>query len=60
MIENVANNDDGDGGGDSSSSNSYQRQTVLNLYNSGISADIISLQLDMSKEEVDKIIEAKI
>ena len=52
MVENVAN----DAGGDSISS-SYQRQTVLNLYNSGISADIISLQLDMSKEEVDKIIE---
>ena len=54
MVENVANDDDN--GGDGSSS--YQRQTVLNLYNSGISADIISLQLDMSKEEVDKIIEA--
>lgn len=52
MVENVAN----DAGGDSISSN-YQRQTILNLYNSGISADIISLQLDMSKEEVDKIIE---
>ena len=58
MVENVANDDDGDGGGGGDSSNSYQRQTVLNLYNSGISADIISLQLDMSKEEVDKIIEA--
>jgi adenylate cyclase len=60
MVENVANDDDGDGGGGGGgdSSNSYQRQTVLNLYNSGISADIISLQLDMSKEEVDKIIEA--
>ena len=52
MVENVAN----DAGGGSISS-SYQRQTVLNLYNSGISADIISLQLDMGKEEVDKIIE---
>jgi adenylate cyclase len=29
----------------------------LNLYNSGIERDIISLQLDVSKEEVDKIIE---
>jgi adenylate cyclase len=60
MVENVANDDDGDGGGGGGgdSSNSYQRQTVLNLYNSGISADIISLQLDMSKEEVNKIIEA--
>ena len=57
MIENVANDDD-NGGDGSSNSSSYQRQTVLNLYNSGIAADIISLQLDMSKEEVDKIIEA--
>jgi adenylate cyclase len=57
MIENVANDDD-NGGDGSSNSSSYQRQTVLNLYNSGIPADIISLQLDMSKEEVDKIIEA--
>jgi adenylate cyclase len=56
MVENVANDDDN--GDDGSSSSSYQRQTVLNLYNSGISAEIISLQLDMSKEEVDKIIEA--
>src|SRR5215218_10939287 len=53
MVENIAN-DAGDG---SISSSSYQRQTVLNLYNSGISADIISLQLDIGKEEVDKIIE---
>ena len=57
MIENVANDDD-NGGDGSSNSSSYQRQTVLNLYNSGIPADTISLQLDMSKEEVDKIIEA--
>jgi adenylate cyclase len=57
MTENDDN--DNDNGADSSSkSSSYQRQTVLNLYNSGISADIISLQLDMTKEEVDKIIEA--
>jgi adenylate cyclase len=35
----------------------YQRQTILNLYNSGIEEDIISLQLDISKEYVDKIIE---
>ncbi|HEY9385740.1 MAG TPA: hypothetical protein VIP70_01765 [Nitrososphaeraceae archaeon] len=36
---------------------SYQLQTLMNLYNSGIEIDIISLQLDVSKEEVDKIIE---
>jgi hypothetical protein len=29
----------------------------MNLYNSRIERDIISLQLDVSKEEVDKIIE---
>src|SRR5215208_735151 len=34
----------------------YQRQTVLNLYNSGIEEDIISLQLDTSKEYVERII----
>jgi class 3 adenylate cyclase len=34
----------------------YQRQTVLNLYNSGIDEDIISLQLDISKEYVERII----
>jgi class 3 adenylate cyclase len=52
MVKNVANDV-----GDDSIGSSYQRQTVLNLYNSGISSDIISLQLDISKEEVDKIIE---
>jgi adenylate cyclase len=35
----------------------YQRQTLMNLYNSDIERDIISLQLDVSNEEVDKIIE---
>jgi class 3 adenylate cyclase len=35
----------------------YQRQTVLNLYHSGIEEDIISLQLDLSKEFVKRIIE---
>ena len=35
----------------------YQRQTILNLYYSGIEEDIISLQLDISREFVDKIIE---
>ena len=40
-----------------STNTSNQRQTILNLYNSGIEKDIISYQLDISKEEVDKIIE---
>jgi class 3 adenylate cyclase len=35
----------------------YQRQTVLNLYHSGIEEDIISLQLDLSKEFVKRIID---
>jgi adenylate cyclase len=35
-----------------------QRQTVLNLYNSGIPSDIIALQMDINEEEVEKIIES--
>ncbi len=41
----------------SSTSSSYQRQTILSLYNSGIESDVIAWQLDISQEEVDKIIE---
>jgi len=41
----------------SSTSSNYQRQTLLSLYNSGIARDVISWQLDISLEEVDKIIE---
>ena len=41
----------------SSPSSNYQRQTLLSLYNSGIARDVISWQLDISLEEVDKIIE---
>jgi class 3 adenylate cyclase len=44
------------GGGDSA--RYYQRQTVFNLYNSGISSDIIALQMDISEEEVHKIIKS--
>jgi adenylate cyclase len=40
-----------------STNTSNQRQTILNLYNSGIEKDIISYQLDISQEKVDKIIE---
>ena len=46
-----------DSSNNSSNNNSYQLQTILNLYNSGIPADIISLQLDINQEEVDRIIE---
>jgi hypothetical protein len=34
----------------------YQIQTILNLYKSGIAPEIISLQLDVKLEEVNKII----
>ena len=33
-----------------------QRQIILNLYNSGIEPDVIAYQLDISQEEVNKII----
>jgi len=35
----------------------FQRQTILNLYNSAIPTEIISFQLDIGQEEVEKIIE---
>jgi DNA-binding NarL/FixJ family response regulator len=35
---------------------SYQQQTVLNLYNCGITPEIIALQLDLTNEEVISII----
>ncbi|MGH9978231.1 MAG: hypothetical protein ACRD8Z_20735, partial [Nitrososphaeraceae archaeon] len=35
---------------------SYQQQTVLNLYNCGITPEIIALQLDSTKREVISII----
>jgi hypothetical protein len=40
------------------SNSSYQQQTILNLYNSGIPLDIIALQLDISQDVVDKIIKS--
>ena len=42
---------------DSNSLLKDQRQTILNLYNSGIEPDVISYQLDISQEEVNKVIE---
>src|SRR2546422_2062900 len=36
---------------------SFQRQTILNLYNSAIPTEIISFQLDISQDEVENIIE---
>jgi class 3 adenylate cyclase len=46
-----------DRGSNTSDSIYYQRQTVFNLYNSGIPSDIIALQMDISEEEVDRIVE---
>jgi adenylate cyclase len=40
-----------------STPSSYQRQTILSLYSSGIERDVICWQLDISQEEVDKVIE---
>ena len=42
---------------DSNSLLKDQRQTILNLYNSGIEPDVISYQPDISQEEVNKVIE---
>jgi class 3 adenylate cyclase len=35
-----------------------QQTTIINLYNSGIPPDVIALQLDISQEEVDRVIAA--
>jgi class 3 adenylate cyclase len=43
---------------DESTTSSYQRQTIINLHNSGVPSDIIALQLDISRQEVDKVIES--
>ncbi len=36
----------------------YQRQTIINLYNSGIEPEMIAIQLDISQEQVDQVIAA--
>ena len=41
---------------DFNATRSFQRQTILNLYNSAIPTEIISFQLDMSQEQVENII----
>jgi adenylate cyclase len=41
----------------SQATKAYQLQTISNLYNSGISNEIISFQLDITEEEVEKTIE---
>jgi adenylate cyclase len=40
----------------SNTSVSYQQQTMLNLYNCGIPLEIIAIQVDVSQNEVEKII----
>ncbi|MFL6476630.1 MAG: adenylate/guanylate cyclase domain-containing protein [Nitrososphaera sp.] len=35
-----------------------QRQTIINLYNSGISSEIIAYQLDINPEDVDKVVKS--
>ncbi|MFL6483925.1 MAG: adenylate/guanylate cyclase domain-containing protein [Nitrososphaera sp.] len=35
-----------------------QRQTIINLYNSGISPEIIAYQLDINPEDVDKVVKS--
>src|ERR671931_418081 len=37
-----------------------QKKTILNLYNSGITPDIIALQMDISQDEVKQVIENEI
>jgi class 3 adenylate cyclase len=41
---------------DDDTASSYQRQTIINLHNSGIPLEIIALQIDVSQEEVDRVI----
>ena len=41
----------------STTSSGYQRQTILSLYSSGIERDVISRQLDIGMEEIDRVIE---
>ncbi len=35
----------------------YQRQTILNLYNSGVPPDVIAVQMDISQEEIESVIQ---
>ncbi len=35
-----------------------QRQTIINLYNSGISPEIIAFQLDIGLEDIDKVVQS--
>lgn len=35
----------------------YQRQTILNLYNSGVAPEIIALQMDISQDVIESVIQ---
>lgn len=35
----------------------YQRQTILNLHNSGIPTEIIAVQMDIDQQEIEKVIQ---
>ena len=37
-----------------------QRKSILNLYNSGITSDIIALEMDLSQEDILNIIKYRI
>ena len=37
-----------------------QRKSILNLYNSGITPDIIALEMDLSQDEILKILKDSI
>ncbi len=41
---------------DDDTASSYQRQTIINLHNSGIPLEIIALQIDINQEEVNRVI----
>lgn len=41
---------------DDDTASSYQRQTIINLHNSGLPLEIIALQIDVSQEEVNRVI----
>ncbi len=43
--------------GSAERSNKYQRQTILNLYNSGVPPDVIAVQMDISQQEIESIIQ---
>jgi hypothetical protein len=43
--------------GESSGPSNYQRQTILNLYYSGIPPEIIAVQMDLDQPAIDEVIQ---